>query len=229
MKRGKNWKESRKLLEKTKEYAVGEALDFLRTNTKAKFDETVDIAVNLGIDPKKSDQNVRAAVVLPNGVGKTVRVLAFAQGEKIREAKDAGADFVGGDDMAEKITGGWTDFDAVVAAPDMMKVVGKLGKVLGPRGLMPNPKVGTVTMDIGKAVRELKAGKVEFRIEKAGILHAAVGKLSFGTEKLAENIKAFMEAVVKARPQTAKGLFIKRVTLSSTMGQGLRINASDFK
>jgi large subunit ribosomal protein L1 len=229
MKRGKKWKEARKTLEKTREYSMVEAIDFLRTNSKVKFDETLDIAVNLGIDPKKSDQNVRAAVVLPHGIGKTVRVLAFAQGDKVQEAKDAGADYVGGDDLAEKINGGWLDFDAVVAAPDMMKVVGKLGKVLGPRGLMPNPKVGTVTMELSKAIREMKAGKVEFRIEKAGILHSSVGKLSFGTEKLRENIKAFMDAVVKAKPQTAKGLYIKKVTLSSTMGQGVKVNTNDFK
>jgi large subunit ribosomal protein L1 len=229
MKRGKKWKETRKKLEKTREYPITEAVDFLRANSKVKFDETVDIAINLGIDPKKSDQNVRAAVVLPHGVGKTVRVLAFAQGDKIQEAKDAGADYVGAEDMAEKINGGWMEFDAVVASPDMMKVVGKLGKVLGPRGLMPNPKVGTVTMELGRAVREMKAGKVEFRIEKAGILHSAVGKLSFGTEKLVENIKAFLEAVVKAKPQTAKGTYLKKVTLSSTMGQGLKLNVGEYR
>jgi len=229
MKRGKKWKEARAKLDKTREYPLTEAIDFLRANARTKFDETLDIAVNLGIDPKKSDQNVRAAVVLPHGVGKTVRVLAFVQGDKVQEAKDAGADFVGGEDLAEKINSGWTDFDAVVAAPDMMKVVGKLGKVLGPRGLMPNPKVGTVTMEIGRAVKELKAGKVEFRIEKAGILHAAVGKLSFGTEKLCENVRAFMDAVIKAKPQTAKGQYIKKVTLSSTMGQGVKLAAGEFR
>jgi large subunit ribosomal protein L1 len=229
MKRGKKWTDVRKKLEKTREYSLAEAIEFLKSNSFAKFDETLDIAVNLGIDPKKSDQSVRAAVVLPHGTGKTIRVLAFAQGDKAAEARDAGADFVGSDDMAEKITGGWLDFDAIVATPDMMKVVGKLGKVLGPRGLMPNPKVGTVTMEIGRAVKEMKSGKVEFRIDKAGILHAAIGKLSFRPEQQSENVRAFMDAVVKAKPPTAKGTYIKKVTLSSTMGQGVKISAGEFR
>jgi len=229
MKHGKKYAATYKKIDKTKEYGALEAIEFLKTNTYVKFDETMEIAVVLGIDPRKSDQAVRGAAVLPNGLGKSVRVLAFAQGEKEAEAKEAGADYVGGQDLAEKITGGWLEFDAVVATPDMMKVVGRLGKILGTRGLMPNPKVGTVTMEIGKAIRELKKGKVEFRIDKAGILHASLGKLSFDAPKLMENAKAFMDAVYKAKPPSAKGQFIKKVTLTSTMGQGLKVNVNDFK
>jgi large subunit ribosomal protein L1 len=230
MSHGKKWNATRAKIDKTKEYGLSEAVDFLKSNPGAKFDETVEIAVNLGVDPKKSDQSVRGAVALPNGLGRAVRILAFAQGEKEKEAKEAGADYTGAEDMAKKITDeGWLEFDAVVATPDMMRVVGKLGKILGTRGLMPNPKVGTVTQDIGKAIRELKKGKVEFRVEKAAILHAPLGKLSFETIKIIENIKAFMDAVNKARPASAKGQYIKKVTLTSTMGQGLKINPNDFK
>jgi large subunit ribosomal protein L1 len=229
MKHGKKWCAVREKVDKNKEYTLVDAIAFLKANTTTKFDESLDIAVNLGIDPRKSDQTVRAAVVLPHGTGKKVRVLAFAQGEKEKEARDAGADYVGGDDLAEKIQGGWLEFDAVVATPDMMKVVGKLGKVLGPHGLMPNPKLGTVSMDIQKAIRELKMGKVEFKCEKAGILHVALGKLSFETDKLRENIRALIEAVNKAKPATAKGHYLKKVTLSSTMGQGLKIDINDLK
>jgi large subunit ribosomal protein L1 len=224
MKHGKKWEGVRKKIDKTKEYSLVEAIEFLKRNSQVKFDETVEVAVNLGIDPKKSDQSVRGSVVLPHGLGKTVRVLAFAMGEKAQEAKDAGADFVGAEDMAEKITGGWLEFDAVIATPDMMKVVGKLGKILGTRGLMPNPKVGTVTMDIGKAIKELKKGKADFRAEKGGILHAPLGKLSFDAVKLQENAKAFLEAVAKVKPPSAKGPFIKKVIITSTMGQGIKIN-----
>ncbi len=220
---GKKWKASRTKIDKTKEYALGEAVEFLKANKATKFDETVEVAVNLGIDPKKSDQNVRGAVVLPHGLGKTVRVLAFAQGAKADESREAGADFVGAEDMAEKITGGWLEFDACIATPDMMKVVGKLGKILGTRGLMPNPKVGTVTMDIGKAIKELKRGKVEFRAEKGGIVHAPLGKLSFDSAKLVENVKAFLDALSKAKPSSAKGQFLKKVVLTSTMGQGVKL------
>jgi large subunit ribosomal protein L1 len=223
-KHGKKWRNSRKKIDKTKFYTLPEAIEFLKANTQTKFDETMEVAINLGIDPKKSEQSVRSAVVLPHGLGKSVRVLAFAVGDKAQEARDAGADFVGADDMAEKINGGWLDFDAVVATPDMMKIVGKLGKVLGTRGLMPNPKVGTVTMDIGKALKDLKKGKVEFRSEKGGIIHAPLGKLSFEAGKLQENAKTFFEAVSKVKPPAAKGAFLKKVTLSSTMGQGVRIN-----
>jgi large subunit ribosomal protein L1 len=229
MKHGKKYTAAYKKVDKTKEYGLVEAIEFLKQNSYVKFDQTVEIAVVLGIDPKKSEQAVRGSVVLPHGLGKNVRVLAFAQGEKEAEAREAGADFVGGDDLAKKITEGWLDFDAVVATPDMMKVVGRLGKILGTRGLMPNPKTGTVTMDIGKAVRELKKGKADFKIEKAGILHAVLGKLSFDAQKIAENTKAFMDAVNKARPQTAKGVYIKKVTLTSTMGQGLKLNQNDLK
>jgi large subunit ribosomal protein L1 len=229
MKHGKNWRKTRELVDKTKEYTLQDAVGFLKTNSSVKFDESLDIAINLGVDPRKSDQNVRGTVVLPHGTGKKVRVLAFAQGDKENEAKAAGAEYVGADDLAEKIIGGWLEFDAVVATPDMMKVVGKLGKVLGPHGLMPNPKLGTVTMDISKAIRELKMGKVEFKVEKAGILHSALGKLSFDADKLRENVKAFLEAVVKAKPATAKGHFLKKVTLSSTMGQGMKIDVTEFK
>lgn len=220
---GKKWNASRAKIDKTKEYSLSEAIDFLKANKAAKFDETLEVAINLGIDPKKSDQNVRGAVVLPNGLGKTVRILAFAQGAKAEEAKTAGADYVGAEDMAEKITGGWLEFDACIATPDMMKVVGKLGKILGTRGLMPNPKVGTVTMDIGKAIKELKRGKVEFRAEKGGIVHAPLGKLSFEAGKLNENVKAFLEALSKAKPSSAKGQFLKKVVLTSTMGQGVKL------
>jgi large subunit ribosomal protein L1 len=225
MKHGKKWNNVRKKIDKTKTYSLVEAIEFLKANSQVKFDETVEVAINLGIDPKKSDQSVRGSVVLPHGLGKSVRVLAFAVGEKVQEAKDAGAEFVGADDMAEKITGGWLDFDAVVATPDMMKVVGKLGKILGTRGLMPNPKVGTVTMDIGKAIRELKKGKADFRAEKGGILHAPLGKLSFDAAKLHENIRAFLDAVAKVKPPSSKGSFIKKVILTSTMGQGIKISA----
>jgi large subunit ribosomal protein L1 len=224
MKHGKKWNSIREKVDKTKVYTLVEAIEFLKANSQVKFDETVEIAINLGIDPKKSDQAVRGSVVLPHGLGKTVRVLAFAVGDKAQEAKDAGAEFVGADDMAEKITGGWLDFDAVVATPDMMKVVGKLGKILGTRGLMPNPKVGTVTMDIGKAIRELKKGKADFRAEKGGLLHAPLGKLSFDAVKLQENVKAFLDAVGKVKPPSAKGIFVKKAVLTSTMGQGLKIS-----
>jgi large subunit ribosomal protein L1 len=228
MKHGKKWTNVRKKVEKTREYTIQEAIEFLKNNSSVKFNETLEIAVNLGVDPKKSDQAVRGAVVLPNGLGKTVRVVAFAQGDKVAEATAAGADFVGAADLAERIEGGWLEFDSVVATPDMMKVVGKLGKILGTRGLMPNPKTGTVTMDVGKAIKELKGGKAEFRIEKAGILHAPLGKLSFEVPKLIENVQAFMSAVIKAKPATAKGHYIKRVTLTSTMGQGLRVSLASI-
>ncbi len=229
MKHGKKYDAVYKKVDKLKEYGATEAIEFLKSNSYVKFDETVEIAVVLGVDSRKSDQAVRGAAVLPHGLGKTIRVLAFAQGEKEAEAKEAGADYVGGDDLAEKIKGGWLEFDAVVATPDMMKVVGKLGKILGTRGLMPNPKVGTVTMDIGKAIKEMKKGKVEFRVDKAGILHAPLGKLSFEAQKILENTKAFIEAVHKAKPATAKGQYIKKVSLTSTMGQGIKVNQNDLK
>jgi large subunit ribosomal protein L1 len=194
-----------------------------------KFDETVDIAIRLGVKPQHADQMVRGSVVLPNGLGKTVRVLVFAKGEKEKEALEAGADFVGSDDILEKIKGGWLEFDRVVATPDMMGSVGKLGKILGPRGLMPNPKVGTVTFDVGKVVLELKAGKVEFRVEKAGIVHSPVGKVSFGVDKLIENIHAIVETIIKLKPASSKGTYIKSLSLSSTMGPGVKIDPLDIK
>jgi large subunit ribosomal protein L1 len=201
-----------------------EALSLVKEAAHAKFDETVEVAVRLGVDPRKADQMVRGAVVLPNGLGKTVRVLVFAKGEKAMEAKDAGADYVGGDDLVEKIQGGWFDFDTAIATPDMMGVVGKIGRMLGPRGLMPNPKVGTVTFEVGKAVQEAKSGKVAYRVEKAGIVHAPVGKVSFEPGKLQENIVALVDALIKAKPSTAKGTYLRKVSLSSTMGPGVNID-----
>jgi large subunit ribosomal protein L1 len=229
MKHGKKYRATYEKVDRLKEYGAVEALDFLKANSVVKFDETVEIAIRLGVDPRKSDQAVRGAAVLPHGLGKTVRVLVFAQGEKEAEAKEAGADYTGGDDIAAKIQEGWLDFDAVVATPDMMKVVGKLGKILGTRGLMPNPKVGTVTTDIGKAVKELKKGKAEFRVDKGAIIHAPIGKLSFDSQKLLEHAHALMDAVIKATPATAKGQYLKKVTFSSPMGQGLKVSINDLK
>jgi large subunit ribosomal protein L1 len=229
MKHGKKYKAVYEKVDRTKEYGALEAVEFLKSNSSVKFDETVEIAVMLGVDPRKSDQAVRGAAVLPHGLGKTVRVLVFAQGEKEAEAKEAEADYVGGEDYAEKIKEGWLEFDAVVATPDMMKVVGKLGKILGTRGLMPNPKTGTVTMDVTKAIKELKKGRVSFRVEKGGILHAPLGKLSFNSQNIIENAKAFIEAVMKVKPSAAKGQYIKKISISSTMGQGLKVNQNDLK
>jgi len=229
MKRGKKWRQGVEKIDRLKDYALSDAIGLVKDTAYAKFDETLEAAINLGVDARKSDQNVRGAVGLPNGLGKKVRILAFAQGEKAEEAKSAGADFVGGQDLADKITGGWLDFDAVVATPDMMKVVGKLGRLLGPHGLMPNPKVGTVTMNIANAIEEIKSGKVEFKIDKAGILHIPLGKLSFETQKLEENTRAVVEAVVKAKPTAAKGNFLQRITLSSTMGHGVKVDVAEFR
>lgn len=212
-----------------KEYALEEALQVVKESIYTKFDETVDMAFNLGVDPRKSDQMVRGTVVLPHGTGKTVRVLVFAKGEKEKEATEAGADFVGAEDLVEKIQKGWLDFDKAVATPDVMGLVGKLGKVLGPRGLMPNPKLGTVTFDIAKAVKEIKAGKVEYRTEKAGIIHVPIGKSSFAGEKLAENANAVIKSISKAKPAASKGKYIKKVTVSSTMGPGLKLDVTKIK
>ncbi|HLJ41643.1 MAG: 50S ribosomal protein L1 [Candidatus Acidiferrales bacterium] len=225
---GKNIEKARKLVE-ARAYKLGEAAELLKKAHFVKFDETVELSINLGVDPKQSDQMVRGTVVLPNGLGKSKRVLVIATGEKVKEAQDAGADFVGGEDMVVKIQGGWTDYDAVIATPDMMKSAGRLGKVLGPRGLMPNPKTGTVTFDIAKAVQEIKAGKVEFRLDKTGIIHSPVGKISFTAEKLAENALALLGAVSKAKPATAKGKYIRRVTLTSTMGPGILIDHAEVE
>ena len=201
-----------------------EAIPLVQKVRYAKFDETIEIAMRLGVNPKHADQMVRGTVVLPHGLGRSTRVLVIATGEKQKEAQDAGADVVGGEDMVEKIQGGWMDFEAVVATPDMMRAVGKLGKVLGPRGLMPNPKIGTVTFEVGKAVKEIKAGKVEFRVDKTGIIHAPIGKSSFATEQLIENAQALVTSVVKARPSAAKGKYLKSVTVSSTMGPGVKVD-----
>ena len=221
---GKQHKAARAQIDRTQVYTLEEGIALVKKAAFAKFDETVDISVRLGVDPRKADQMVRGAVVLPNGLGKTVRVLVFAKGEKAQEAQAAGADYVGADDLVAKIQGGWFDFDTAIATPDMMGTVGKIGKLLGPRGLMPNPKVGTVTFDIGRAVNEAKSGKVEYRVEKAGIVHAPVGKVSFDPEKLAGNIIAVMDALVKAKPQTSKGIYLKKISLSSTMGPGINLD-----
>ena len=215
-------------VDRSKSYPLQEGVELVKGAVYAKFDETVDVAVRLGVDPRHADQMVRGAVVLPNGLGKDVRVLVFAKGEKEKEALDAGADFVGADDLVTKIQGGWFDFDTAIATPDMMGVVGKIGKLLGPRGLMPNPKVGTVTFDVGRAVKESKSGKVEFRVEKAGIVHAPVGKASFTADTLKENLLALVDALVKAKPSAAKGTYIKKVTISSTMGPGVRLDIADI-
>lgn len=220
----KKLKEAKAKIDRARTYSVEEAIALVKETAFAKFDETVDLCVRLGVDPRKADQMVRGAVVMPNGLGKTVRVLVFAKGEKAQEAQAAGADYVGADDLVAKIQGGWFDFDTAIATPDMMGTVGKIGKLLGPRGLMPNPKVGTVTFDVGRAVSEAKSGKVEYRVEKAGIVHAPVGKVSFDAEKLQGNIVALMDALIKAKPSTAKGTYLKKICISSTMGPGVNID-----
>jgi large subunit ribosomal protein L1 len=228
-KHGKSYRSALEKVDRAKRYPLEEGVALVQTTGKAKFDETVEMAVRLGVDPRQADQNVRATVVLPHGVGKSIKILAFAKGEKEREAQEAGADFVGGDDLIEKIKEGWLDFDKTVATPDMMASVGKIGKILGPRGLMPNPKVGTVTPDIGRAVRELKAGKLEFRVDKAGIVHVPVGKVSFGAEKLLDNTRAVLGAVMRAKPASAKGHYVLGVTLSTTMGPGVKIDPLEVR
>ncbi|HHW15286.1 MAG TPA: 50S ribosomal protein L1 [Firmicutes bacterium] len=224
---GKKYAESVKLIEKEKLYPVDEAVRLVKETAKAKFDETVEAHVRLGVDPRHADQQVRGTVVLPHGTGKTVRVAVFAKGEKAKEAEENGADFVGAEDLAEKIQGGWTDFDVAVATPDMMGIVGKLGRILGPRGLMPNPKTGTVTMDIAKAIKDIKAGKVEYRVDKAGIIHVPLGKASFDAEKLAGNFRTLMGAIIKAKPAAAKGTYLKKISLAATMGPGVKVNPAD--
>src|SRR5271169_2985886 len=225
-KSGKNVEKARKQVE-ARPYKLSDAAELLKKTHHTKFNETVELAINLGVDPKHSDQVVRGTVGLPNGLGKAVRVLVIAGGDKVREAQDAGADFVGGDEMVQKIMEGWTDYDAVIATPDMMRSAGKLGKVLGPRGLMPNPKTGTVTMDVAKAIKETKAGKVEFRVDKAGIVHCPVGKIQFEAVNLAENAHAIIMAVVKAKPAAAKGKYVKKITLTSTMGPGIIVDLAE--
>lgn len=224
-KRRQAWAE---LLEPGRAYRLDEAVELLKKGTGAKFDESVDIAVRLGVDPRKPDEMIRGTCDLPNGTGKTVRVLVFAKGEKATEAEQAGADIVGAEDLVEKIEGGWLEFDRVIATPDMMAQVGKIGKILGPRGLMPNPKVGTVTMDVGKAVSAVKAGQVAFRVDKAGIVHMPVGRASFDQAKLAENVTSVMETIRRLRPSSAKGTYIKGVTISSTMGPGIHLDPQAF-
>ena len=223
---GKHVENARKKVE-ARPYKLQEAAELIKKTHHTKFNETVELAINLGVDPKHSDQVVRGTVVLPHGLGKSVRVLVIASGDKVREATEAGADFVGGEDMVTKIAGGWTDYDAVIATPDMMKSAGKLGKVLGPRGLMPNPKTGTVTFDVAKAIKETKGGKVEFRVDKAGIVHCGIGKIDFDATKLAENAHAIINAVIKAKPAAAKGKYVKRITLTSTMGPGITIDLAE--
>ena len=229
MKTGKKRAAALQKPDKNRRYALSEAVSLLKETAFANFDESVDLAVRLGVDPKHADQMVRGAVVLPHGTGKTNRVLVFAKGEKVTEAEAAGADFVGGDEFVAKINEGWLDFDTVIATPDMMGQVGRLGRVLGPRGLMPNPKVGTVTFDVSKAVREAKAGKVEFRVEKAGIVHAQIGKKSFGEPELAGNVKSLVGALMKAKPAAAKGTYLRSITLSSTMGPGIKVDPSTIE
>jgi large subunit ribosomal protein L1 len=228
-KRGKSLIEAKSKVESGKKYGLKAALELVTGITRAKFDETVEAAVRLGVNPAHADQMVRGSVVLPNGLGKSVKVLVFAKGEKEKEALEAGADVVGADDIIEKIKGGWLEFDRVVATPDMMGSVGKIGKILGPRGLMPNPKVGTVTFDVATAVQELKAGKVEFRVEKAGIVHSPVGKASFGVDKLQENIQALIDAVIKLKPASSKGTYLRSISLSSTMGPGVKVDTLDVR
>lgn len=224
MKHGKAYRAALDKIERTREYGLEDAVALLKESAKAKFDESVELAVNLGVDPRHADQMIRGTVSLPHGTGKEVRVLVFAQGEKVIEAQEAGADYVGASDMVQKVTGGWLDFDAVVATPDMMREVGKLGSILGPRKLMPSPKGGTVTQDVGKTVKELKAGKIEFRVDKTGIVHAAVGKVSFKPDQIVGNVRSLMEAILRARPPSVKGTYLEKMTLSTTMGPGIKVD-----
>jgi large subunit ribosomal protein L1 len=226
---GKKYKEAAALVDRAKRYTLEEAIGLAKKTAKVKFDETVDLAVNLGVDPKQADQMVRGTVVLPHGTGKKVRVLVFAKGEKEKEARDAGADHVGAEDLADKIQKGWTEFDTVVATPDIMALVGKLGKVLGPRGLMPNPKTGTVTFDVAKAIKDIRAGKVEYRVDKAGIVHVSVGKASFEENKLLENAKSVLESILKAKPSSSKGRYLKAAAMSTTMGPGIKMDTDEIE
>ncbi len=227
--KGKSYRDAVGKVDRNRKCNLQEGVQLVKETARAKFDETVELAVRLGVDPRQADQNVRGAVVLPHGTGKTVRVLAFAKGEKEKEAQGAGADIVGGEDLIKKIREGWLDFDKVVATPDMMAAVGKIGKILGPRGLMPNPKVGTVTAEIGRAVREIKAGKLEFRVDKAGIIHLPIGKVSFNQDRLFENASAVLAALVRSKPASAKGNYIRGVALSTTMGPGIKVDPSQLR
>ena len=226
---GKKYTESRKKVDVAEKPSMSEAVQIVIDASYANFDETVDVAVRLGVDPRHADQMVRGTVVLPNGLGKEVKVLVFAKGEKEKEATDEGADFVGNDDLIEKIKGGWLGFDKAVATPDMMGSVGKIGKLLGPRGLMPNAKTGTVTFDIARAVKELKAGKIDFKVEKAGIVHVPMGKVSFGVEKIVQNASAFLETIIRLKPASSKGTYLKSIAISTTMGPGIKIDAASIK
>jgi len=226
---GKGYNNALAKIDRATRYPLEEGLKLIHETKRAKFDETVELAVRLGVDPKQADQNIRGTVVLPHGMGKTVRVVAFAKGDKVKEAEDAGADVVGSDELIKKITEGWLDFDNAVATPDMMAAVGRIGKILGPRGLMPNPKTGTVTMDIAKAVKEIKAGKLEFRVDKAGIVHIPVGKVSFGMDKLVENARTVLTAIMRAKPASAKGNYLQGVTVSTTMGPGIKIDVNQVR
>ena len=229
MPQSKRMKQSLELVDREQAYGLRAAVEVLKNAPVTKFDESVDLAVNLGVDPKHADQMVRGGIVLPHGTGKTMRILVFAKGDKEKEAQAAGADHVGGDDLAKRIQEGWLEFDRVIATPDMMGVVGRLGRVLGPRGLMPNPKLGTVTMDVGRAVAEQKSGKVEYRVEKAGIVHVSVGKKSFSVDQLVDNATALIDALVRAKPASAKGAYLKKISISTTMGPGLRIDPSSVE
>ena len=228
MSKGKKYSDSLKLIDRTKQYDPEEAIDLVKQTAKAKFDETIEISVRLGVDPRHADQQVRGAVVLPNGTGKTVRVLAFVKENRIEEAKAAGADLIADDEIIKKIQGGWFEFDACVATPDMMGVVGRLGRVLGPKGLMPNPKSGSASPDVTRMISDIKAGKVEYRVDKTAIIHCPVGKASFEAAKLTENLRTLMEAIIKAKPAAAKGAYIKSAVLSSTMGPGIKLNSLKF-
>jgi large subunit ribosomal protein L1 len=227
--RGKRYLQSREKIDRTSRYDLDEGLKLLKETGRAKFDESVDMAIRLGVNPKHADQMIRGTLVLPHGVGKAVKILVFAKGEKEKEAREAGADLVGAEDLVEKINGGWTDFDKAIATPDLMGMVGKLGKILGPRGLMPNPKVGTVTFDVGRAIKELKAGRVEFKVDKTGIVHTTVGKISFDAEKLKENILALMDVIVRAKPASSKGTYLKSVAISTTMGPGIKLDPNALR
>jgi large subunit ribosomal protein L1 len=227
--RGKRYLAAREKVDRDKRYGLEYGIKLLLEAVYAKFDEGVDLAIRLGVDPKKADQMVRGTAVLPHGTGKKVRVLAFAKGQKEKEASDAGADIVGAEDLVDRISKGWLDFDKAIATPDMMGLVSKLGKILGPRGLMPNPKVGTVTFDLERAIREIKAGKVEFRVEKAGIVHIPVGKVSFGFDRLMENIRTVLDVIIRAKPPTSKGVYLKSIALSTTMGPGIKIDPLDVR
>ena len=226
---GKTYRAALEKIDRNQRYLLEDSLSLVKQTARAKFDETVELAIRLGVDPRQADQNIRGTVSLPHGMGKTVRVLAFAKGDKEKEAQEAGADFVGSDELIKKISEGWFDFDKAVATPDMMAAVGRIGKVLGPRGLMPNPKTGTVSMDIGKAVKEIKAGKLEFRVDKAGIVHVPVGKASFGAEQLIDNARAVLMSILRAKPASAKGNYVKGVTVTTTMGPGIKIDLAQVR